>query len=134
MNDLKALRIKKDIPVKDMVAVVQEIHPRYDRFLQSKVENGEAYGVTLSEDAMTALYEAFDRDRLTAQKRRKSDRHRLTRSIRARLPEAVYVALQQRIKADGYDTVQDWLADRVVAYLQNGDDLPEGGEPIDPFA
>lgn len=133
MTELKALRLSKNIPVKDMVEVVRKIYPKYDKTVQSKCENGDAYGIRIAKDAMEALYTAFDPKRASARRARRKDKHRLTHSIRARLEPSIYEALQQRIVDDGYATTQDWLADRIVAYLQNGDDLPEGGESVDLF-
>lgn len=120
-NALKELRLRKEIPVKDMVAVVQKIYPRYDKVMQSKCEHGEDYGIELPADAMDALYEAFDPERKTAIKSRRRDAHRLTCSIKARLETPVYEALQQRIRAAGYDTTQDWLTAQVLAYLERND-------------
>lgn len=120
-NALKELRLRKEIPVKDMVAVVQKIYPRYDKVMQSKCEHGEDYGIELPADAMDALYEAFDPERKTAIRGSRRDAHRLTCSIKARLETPVYKALQQRIRAAGYDTTQDWLTAQVLAYLERND-------------
>ena len=46
-EELRELRLSKQIPAKDMVAVVQAIYPKYDKTVQSKCENGDAYGVSL---------------------------------------------------------------------------------------
>ena len=53
-EELRALRLSKQIPAKDMVAVVQAIYPKYDKTVQSKCENGDAYGVSLRPDALRA--------------------------------------------------------------------------------
>ena len=58
-EELRELRLSKQIPAKDMVAVVQQIYPKYDKTVQSKCENGEIYGVSLRPDAMAALYAHF---------------------------------------------------------------------------
>ena len=132
MNELKALRIEKKIPAKDMVAVVQTIYPKYDKTVQSKCENSELYGTILAPDAMRALREAFDPQGEAAARARRKDRHRLTCSIRARLEKPVYDALQRRIEAEGYATAQDWLTDKVMMYLDaygDLDDLDKEGAP-----
>ena len=51
-EELRELRLSKQIPAKDMVAVVQAIYPKYDKTVQSKCENGDAYGVSLRPDPM----------------------------------------------------------------------------------
>ena len=120
MNELKALRIQKKIPARAMVEVVKQIYPKYDKTIQSKCENSEIYGVTLTPDAMNALYAAFDPDRKNARNAPRKDRHRLTCSIRARLETPVFEALQLKIEAEGYDTVQDWLTKQVMKHLEDG--------------
>lgn len=108
-EELRELRISKQIPAKDMVAVVKEIYPKYDKTVQSKCENGEAYGVSIRPDAMKALYERFAPERLEAPRRTRHGQHRLTCRISCRLENEDYEALQQLIAASGCTTVQDWL-------------------------
>ena len=52
-EELRELRVTKQIPAKDMVAVVQTLYPKYDKTVQSKCENGEAYGVTIRQTLCT---------------------------------------------------------------------------------
>lgn len=117
-NALRELRIQREIPVADMVAVVKQFYPKYDKVMQSKCEHGEDYGIELPADAMAALYATFDPERRTAANARKRDTHRLTCCIKARLETPVYEALQQLIGAAGYTTTQDWLTDLVLAYIE----------------
>lgn len=117
MNELKALRVQKKIPAKDMVEVVRKIYPKYDKTVQSKCENSELYGTQLAPDAMAALYAVFDPERETPRSAPRKDKHRLTCSIRARLETPIYEALQQRIEAEGHATAQDWLTEKILAYL-----------------
>lgn len=117
MNALRELRLRMGIPVADMVAVVRQIYPGYDKALQSKCEHGDRCGVNLRTDAMDALYAAFDPNRTTAPGRRKKDAHRLPCAVKARLDQTSYAALQQAIRANGYTTMQDWLANQVRAYI-----------------
>lgn len=112
MDDLRQLRLSKQIPAKDMVSVVQSLYPKYDKTVQSKCENGDAYGVCLRTDAMKALYTKFAPEMLKA---KKSD-HRLKCRISCRLEDADYEALQRNIKADGYATMQDFLTDMIRRY------------------
>lgn len=108
-KELRELRVTKQIPAKDMVAVVQALYPKYDKTVQSKCENGEAYGVTIRPDAMHALYERFAPERLELPKRTRHGQHRLTCRISCRLGNEDYEALQQLIEASGCATVQEWL-------------------------
>lgn len=116
-EELRELRLSKQIPAKDMVAVVQQIYPKYDKTVQSKCENGEAYGVSLRPDAMAALYAHFAPELAESRKTAKKDAHRLTCRISARLETADYEALQRLIEAEGYATTQDWLTATVRRYI-----------------
>lgn len=89
-EELRELRLSKQIPAKDMVAVVQAIYPKYDKTVQSKCENGDAYGVSLRPDAMAALYSHFAPELAESRKTAKKDAHRLTCRISARLETADY--------------------------------------------
>lgn len=120
-EELRELRLSKQIPAKDMVAVVQQLYPKYDKTVQSKCENGDAYGVSLRPDALAALYDHFAPELAQARKAKK-DAHRLTCRISARLETADYEALQRLIEADGYATTQDWLAATVRSYIAKAGD------------
>lgn len=121
-EELRELRISRQIPAKEMVAVVQALYPKYDKTVQSKCENGEAYGVSIRPDAMNALYAKFAPDLLTAKKRAKGERHRLTCRISGRLEDSVYAALQQHMEADGYATAQEWITAMVLRYIAEKED------------
>lgn len=111
--DLKKLRISKNIAAKDMVAVVKSLHPKYDKTVQSKCENGEAYGVCLLPDAETAICDTFAPE---LKEKRKKDSHRLTCRISCRLENNIYEELQRNVKTEGYLTMQDWLTRVVEQY------------------
>ncbi len=111
--DLRKLRLSKDIPAKEMVEVIKAIYPKYDKTVQSKCENGDAYGVSLRKDAAEAIIQKFAPE---LKKQRKKDGHRLTCSILCRLETHEYEALQLNIRADGYATIQAWLTDIVTKY------------------
>lgn len=112
--DLKKLRTSKNIPAKDMVAVVKALYPKYDKTVQSKCENGDAYGVCLLPDAADAIIDTFAPE--LKHKPKKKDTHRLTCRILCRLENDVYEELQRNVKADGYTTMQDWMTDIVKRY------------------
>lgn len=116
-EELRELRIMKKIPAKDMVAVVQEIYPKFDKTVQSKCENGEAYGISIRPDAMRALYSKFAPELLEARKRARGERHRLTCRISGRLEDDVYAALQRHMEADGYTTAQEWVTAMALRYI-----------------
>lgn len=121
-NDLRDLRVQKQLPVKEMVEVVRVLYPKFDKTVQSKCENGSSYGISLRPDAMDALYQRFAPEVLEGRRLTRRERHRLTCRISARLENDDYAALQQHLKADGYATMQDLLTDLVRQYLKVKED------------
>jgi len=117
-EELRELRISKQLPAKEMVAVVRGMYPKYDKTMQSKCERGDEYGVRIRQDALEALYAKFDPGRLIKDKKQAADGHKLKCRISCRLPDDVYAELQQFIKADGFKTTQDWLTHTVERYLR----------------
>jgi len=116
-DELRNLRLDGQIPAKDIVAVVQGMYPSFDKTMLSKCENGGKYGVSIQRDAMDALIDEFAPETKAAIKKRRAGGHRLSHRISCRLEKEDYAALQQLIKADGYSTVQDWLADVVQQHI-----------------
>jgi len=90
---LKELRQSQGISAKDMVAVIQQVHPRYDKTLQSKVESGE-YGITLSQEAMERVEQEFPEIKTS---KRSGDRHRLKPDCQ--MPSIMRYALRLRLTA-----------------------------------
>ena len=114
---IKYLRAK-GIQSKDMVAVVSGTYTKYDKYLQSKVENGESYGVELRNDAIDALLAVFAPEKAAEVKRKRGGGHKLQKTIFARLPDKMYEQLHATIKAKGFSSVQSWLTYIVTVYLQ----------------
>lgn len=121
-KELRDLRLRHSLPAKEMVDVVRAIYPKFDKPLLSKCENGSVYGVQLRADAADALRMEFLSRGDSGPVRSKHGRHRLTCRITARLPDEVYVALQRKLKADGYATVQELLTDLVEKYIKEDAD------------
>jgi len=118
-EELRELRISRQLPAREMVSVVKEIYPKYDKTMQSKCERGDEYGIQIRPDAMEALYARFDPERLIkTKKKKKGDGHKYTCRISCRLPDEVYAELQQFIKEEGFKTMQDWLTHTVEKYIQ----------------
>jgi hypothetical protein len=112
-NELRAMRMRLELPVKEMVDVVRELFPKYDKTTQSKCENSDAYGVVLRPEAMQALRERFEPE--------KRDKHKLTCRISCRLEAEAYEALQQKLTADGYATMQELVTELVRRYIGKDD-------------
>lgn len=130
-NELRSLRISRGLKASDMVAVVRRLYPKYDKTLETKCERGDQYGIELRRDALDVLKAAFAADGATApdvpaetpalpQPRKKPRNHEnrsLPCRIYGRLSKTVFAELQQAIRADGYVTMQEWLACAVQRYL-----------------
>lgn len=101
-----------------VVRVVRERYPKYDKYLNSKVERPEKYGVRLVNDAERILETAFQK---TASAPRKPDRRRLPRRIQCRLSRAHFERLQQAFNVAGFDTIQSGLQYLVINFLNEGE-------------
>ena len=116
-NRLKDLRISHALAARDMTETVQNLYPRFDRYLLSKCEAADQYGVEIREDALKRLYMIYAPTEWKKIQRRHTDRHRRQRCIRCRLDEAIYQELVTLIHEDGFDTVQDWLESQVNVFV-----------------
>lgn len=61
MLHIKEFREERGIYASQVVDVIRERYPGYDKYLNSKVENPEKYGVRLVNDAEQMLEDAFQR-------------------------------------------------------------------------
>ena len=104
-NELRDLRLRKQLPAKEIVEVVRTIYPKFDKPLLSKCENGGVYGVQLRADAMKALRVAYCPESPNGNKVSRHGKHRLSCCVSARLENTIYEALQRQLRADGYTTV-----------------------------
>ena len=112
--DVRAFQEGAGIRPKELIGVLRERYPKYDKSLHSKVCSPEKYGVRLLEQAEQLLLEEFgtgpECSPQTGQGNAvKRDKRRLPCRIYARLTESEYAALQQAIKASGCLTVQEYL-------------------------
>ena len=119
VNPLRDLRISKNIPAKEMVKTVRALYPKYDKMLQSKCEHGDEYGIDLKSKAIDALLVKYAPELLAQVKHRRDGCHRLKCKVSCRLEDDEYAELVKRIKEDGFDTMQAWLAFKIRAYLKS---------------
>ena len=117
-NELRALRLNKKIPAKDIVAVVQKLYPSFDNSLLSKIENPDKYGVTLNQDAANAVIDAFAPTPGESAKQRQEGRPHSTCRITCQLENDEYALLQQLIRAGGHETTQDFLSKLIKDYIK----------------
>lgn len=111
VNEFAAERGLMDAQI---VEVVRERYPGYDKYLHSKVKSPDRYGVRLVAEAERLLDEAF---LPTAPNGRKRDNRRLPVRIQCRLSKQDLGRLQQALMRSGFKTVQDGLAYIINQYL-----------------
>ena len=116
---LRALRSERHIPVADIVEVVASAYPKFDRYLLSKVEHGDEYGIRLRADAERDLMTKFAIEpQGCATARRKPNRSKPKR-ITCRLMETTYEALQRLIEQNGVP-MQGFLEALICKALTEG--------------
>ena len=111
-NELRDLRLSSGIPAAEIADAVRKLYPKFDRQLLSKCERPDDYGVALLPGGMNAA-----RALVPGWKPKKKDGHRNQFRIYARMDEATYKALIGQIRRDGFKTVQDWMLDQILAYI-----------------
>lgn len=116
-DELRALRLEKNLPAKAMADVIQRLYPKFDKTVLSKCEHGDEYWVQIRADAVDALYAEFAPELLAARKRARDGNRRLTHRVSARLTDEDYEALQRHMRADGYATNQDLITALVLRYI-----------------
>lgn len=111
-NELRDLRILSGIPAPVIADAVREIFPKFDRYLLSKCEQPDLYGVTLLPRGMKAA-----RALAPEVTPKKKDGHKNQSRIYCRMDQATYNRLITQIHQDGFKTVQDWMLDQIMAYI-----------------
>lgn len=115
MNELKDLRVLSGIPAPVIADAVKQVFPKFDRYLLSKCEQSDLYGVALLPRGMKAVRALAPE--ITPKKK---DGHRNQFRIYCRMDSATYTELFWRIQEDGYKTMQDWMLDQVLNYIEGG--------------
>ncbi len=112
VNPLRELRLSKEIPAADMVTIVKELFPGYNKSLQSKCERTQYYGIQLCGEAMQALYQAYDHKKSKPPNRKNPCR------LVCRVSVEDYNRVKALMERQGYSTVQDWLYTLIKKYLK----------------
>lgn len=94
VNRLRAVRQASGLNPRQMVGLLKESYPRYDKTLQSKCEHTDDYGVQLAESTLKALERQYG-IRRPAENRTKP--HRIT----VRFEKGQYSLLQRALKVRG---------------------------------
>lgn len=115
MLDVKQFRMERGLPAKQIVSVMKEQYPKYDKALHSKVERPEQYGIRLVCGAEKLLEAAFAGTAPAAPKR---ENRRLPARLQCRVSRTDYRRLQLAFWSDGFGTMQSGLAHIIHAYLE----------------
>lgn len=118
MIQMKEFREGRNLSQRDIIDVVQESAPGFDKYLLSKVERPEKYGIRLLNEIEQNLVEAFP---LTAPEARKPDRRKNPCRLYCRVGKRMYGQLQRALQADGFKTTQDGLVYIISKYLEGRD-------------
>lgn len=121
MIQMKEFREGRNLSQRDIIDVVQESAPGFDKYLLSKVERPEKYGIRLLNEIEQTLVEAFPQ---TVPEARKPDRRKNPCRLYCRVGKRMYGQLQRALQADGFKTTQDGLVYIISKYLEGKD----GGE------
>ena len=121
VKTLRALRSERRIPVADIVGVVASGYPKFDRYLLSKVEHGDEYGIQLRADAIRALLQRYAPEAL--ERPRRPNRKKRNR-IQARLPDTLFEQLQRHLQQTG-QTAQDFLEGLVSRFFNPSEGTKE---------
>ena len=115
---LRDLRTVYGITPAVIVQELRKYYPRFDRTMLSKAENGEKWGVVISEEVIREVYAAlveisqFDLKRI--------DAHRLKNRVSVRLTDYDYAALVSMKEENGYETMQEFLTTMIRKVTKEG--------------
>lgn len=113
MIDVKDFREQRSLSVKQVVEVVKESAPAFDRYLLCKVENPEKYGVRLLDGIEQNLKDAFAQPKKPVKKDQRKKPCKLT----FRLGKMKMRRLQQAAFSEGFETMQACLEHVVTSWL-----------------
>lgn len=119
-NALRELRLAREVPASNMVAVVKTLYPGYDKTLQSKCERSHHYGVKLCDDAMEKLYQAYAPEKAKSKNpENRTNPHRLV----CRVNTQDYNRIKTLMHQEGFSTIQDWLYSLIKKHLKEKEGL-----------
>ncbi len=110
--NIKQYREEHGITAREIVEAVKVEYPKYDKYLHSKVERPEEYGITLVPHALKL---AMD---VKPQEPRREARRKLQYSVRCRLTKKEFEQLQRALRRQGYSTVQGYLRQLIKRELE----------------
>lgn len=95
-----------------VIEIIQSVHPKYDKYLHSKVKRTNEYGICLSEKALKKLEAVY------VTRRRKTRGRFLPNVIKAKHKNDEYGLLQQAITVAVRSVIKDWINEIVIEALK----------------
>lgn len=108
--NVREVREASGLQSKEFAMLLKQEFPGYDRQLQGKVERPAKYGIRLTLRAERVL-----REKLGQENARKPEARR---QVTCRMEPTQYDRLQQALKEDGFETVQDGVSFLISQYLR----------------
>lgn len=108
--NVREVREASGLQSKEFALLIRREFPGYDRQLQGKVERPAKYGIRLTLRAEKVL-----REKLGLKPARKPETRR---QVTCRMEPTQYDRLQQALKADGFETVQDGVGFLISQYIK----------------
>ncbi|MBR2132673.1 MAG: hypothetical protein IJ955_09130 [Oscillospiraceae bacterium] len=113
---------------KDVALVVRDMFPKFNRQLLSQCKNWKDYGIILHPNGLRAICNAYHQQLPRTPARgvptdaevppKKPENRKLCRKLAFRITTDDFEVLQQRIRRDGYETMQDWLYAQIIDLLK----------------
>ena len=122
---LRDVRAASGATGKQLVSVVKDAFPKFNRQLLAQLEAPEKYGAIIHPNALRLFCDAYGVEIETAVKTakpRKQERRKLPHKLTVRISDHDFALLQLRIEKDGYGTVQSWVHAQIKKALE-GDQL-----------
>ena len=117
--DLRDLRQRKELTVKDIIAVLQPEFPGFDKTANSKVEKPGYYGISLCLRAIDIVLRTYAPEMLEKEKRRRNGNHKLTATLFCRVDNDTAERFKAAAKKAGYQTVQAAMTDLTLQFIES---------------
>lgn len=113
--NVKEFRESKGLDGKQVVSLVRETAPKFDKFLLSKVENPDQYGVRLLDEVEQNLLDTFGE---RAEKPPKKEARKKPCRVSFRLGKMKMRRLQEALATEGFQTMQQCMEYIVTCWLE----------------
>lgn len=115
---VRALRMLSGRKQEEFADFVRKRYPLFDTPLLCKCENSRNYGVTLLPEIYDSLIAEFVPELIPVIQYERGGRHSRRCRVSGRLPDNVYEKFVEKIRLDGFETVQAWIEYSVITYLK----------------